>query len=55
MAASRLGIGYSTLKQWIYAGRVRTIETETGCAVALKKCGPTDWSRTLACASAITA
>jgi molybdopterin-binding protein len=29
-AASRLGIGYSTLKQWIYAGRVRTIETAGG-------------------------
>jgi excisionase family DNA binding protein len=30
VAASRLGIGYSTLKQWIYAGRVRTIETAGG-------------------------
>jgi len=30
MAAARLDIGYSTLKQWIYAGRVRTIETPGG-------------------------
>ena len=29
-AASRLGIGYSTLKQWIYQGRVRTSRTEGG-------------------------
>src|SRR2546421_591404 len=26
-AAARLGIGYSTLKQWIYQGRVRTPPT----------------------------
>lgn len=30
MAPSRLGIGCSTLKQWTYAGRVRTIETAGG-------------------------
>jgi molybdopterin-binding protein len=29
-AAERLGIGYSTLKQWIYQGRVRTTRTEGG-------------------------
>ena len=29
-AAARLGIGYSTLKQWIYQGRVRTTKTEGG-------------------------
>jgi len=29
-AAGRLGIGYSTLKQWIYQGRVRTMLTEGG-------------------------
>jgi molybdopterin-binding protein len=29
-AASRLGIGYSTLKQWIFRGRVRTSQTEGG-------------------------
>ena len=29
-AASRLGIGYSTLKQWIFKGRVRTTQTEGG-------------------------
>ena len=29
-AASRLGIGYSTLKQWIYQGRVRTTQTAGG-------------------------
>jgi molybdopterin-binding protein len=29
-AASRLGIGYSTLKQWIYQGRVRTRTTSGG-------------------------
>jgi molybdopterin-binding protein len=29
-AAERLGIGYSTLKQWIYQGRVRTSVTSGG-------------------------
>ena len=29
-AASRLGIGYSTLKRWIHAGAVRTTRTEGG-------------------------
>jgi molybdopterin-binding protein len=29
-AAERLGIGYSTLKQWIYLGRVRTTQTDGG-------------------------
>jgi molybdopterin-binding protein len=29
-AAHRLGIGYSTLKQWIYAGKVRTTTTAGG-------------------------
>lgn len=29
-AASRLGVGYSTLKQWIYQGRVRTRTTTGG-------------------------
>jgi molybdopterin-binding protein len=29
-AADRLGIGYSTLKQWIYRGKVRTTTTEGG-------------------------
>jgi molybdopterin-binding protein len=29
-AATRLGIGYSTLKQWIYQGRVRTRVTSGG-------------------------
>ena len=29
-AASRLGVGYSTLKQWIYQGRVRTTHTAGG-------------------------
>jgi molybdopterin-binding protein len=29
-AARRLGIGYSTLKQWIYQGRVRTKTTSGG-------------------------
>jgi molybdopterin-binding protein len=29
-AAQRLGIGYSTLKQWIYQGRVRTTQTAGG-------------------------
>jgi molybdopterin-binding protein len=29
-AAARLGIGYSTLKQWIYQGRVRTTQTAGG-------------------------
>ena len=28
--ADRLGIGYSTLKQWIYKGSVRTVRTEGG-------------------------
>lgn len=28
--ADRLGIGYSTLKQWIYQGRVRTTQTAGG-------------------------
>ena len=28
--ANRLGIGYSTLKQWIYKGNVRTVRTEGG-------------------------
>jgi molybdopterin-binding protein len=28
--ASRLGVGYSTLKQWIYQGRVRTRTTSGG-------------------------
>ncbi len=28
--AERLGIGYSTLKQWIYQGRVRTTQTAGG-------------------------
>ena len=26
-AAKRLGVGYSTLKQWIYSGKVRTTTT----------------------------
>ena len=30
VAAGRLGVGYSTLKQWIYQGRVRTVQTEGG-------------------------
>ena len=30
VAAARLGIGYSTLKQWIYQGRVRTTQTAGG-------------------------
>jgi molybdopterin-binding protein len=30
VAASRLGVGYSTLKQWIYQGKVRTTQTEGG-------------------------
>ena len=30
VAADRLGIGYSTLKQWIYQGRVRTTRTAGG-------------------------
>lgn len=30
IAADRLGIGYSTLKQWIYQGRVRTTQTAGG-------------------------
>src|SRR5689334_15526774 len=29
-AAARLGVGYSTLKQWIYQGRVRTRLTSGG-------------------------
>ena len=29
-AAERLGVGYSTLKQWIYQGRVRTRTTSGG-------------------------
>jgi molybdopterin-binding protein len=29
-AAHRLGVGYSTLKQWIYTGRVRTTTTAGG-------------------------
>src|SRR6476660_3275428 len=29
-AAFRLGVGYSTLKQWIYQGRVRTTHTAGG-------------------------
>lgn len=29
-AATRLGVGYSTLKQWIYHGRVRTTQTAGG-------------------------
>ena len=29
-AAGRLGIGYSTLKQWIYDGAVRTTRTTGG-------------------------
>jgi len=29
-AASRLGVGYSTLKQWIYQGSVRTTRTRGG-------------------------
>ena len=30
VAAERLGVGYSTLKQWIYQGRVRTTQTAGG-------------------------
>jgi molybdopterin-binding protein len=29
-AAARLGIGYSTLKQWIYEGRIRSTQTAGG-------------------------
>src|SRR6185295_19803149 len=29
-AAQRLGVGYSTLKQWIYGGTVRTTTTAGG-------------------------
>jgi molybdopterin-binding protein len=29
-AAARLGVGYSTLKQWIFRGRVRTTQTDGG-------------------------
>ena len=29
-AAERLGVGYSTLKQWIYSGKIRTTTTAGG-------------------------
>jgi molybdopterin-binding protein len=29
-AAGRLGVGYSTLKRWVYTGHVRTTRTEGG-------------------------
>lgn len=29
-AAERMGVGYSTFKRWVHAGRVRTIRTEGG-------------------------
>ena len=29
-AAARLGVGYSTLKQWIYKGKIRSIRTPGG-------------------------
>jgi len=29
-ASARLGVAYSTLKQWIYKGSVRTVRTEGG-------------------------
>ena len=29
-AAERMGIGYSTLKQWIHQGKVRTTKTAGG-------------------------
>ena len=29
-AGERLGVSYSTLKQWIYKGNVRTTRTEGG-------------------------
>ena len=29
-AADRMGIGYSTLKQWIYQGKIRTTTTAGG-------------------------
>ena len=29
-AADRLGVGYSTLKQWIYKGSIRTVRTSGG-------------------------
>lgn len=29
-AAARLGVGYSTMKQWIYQGHVRTTQTPGG-------------------------
>jgi len=29
-AAERMGIGYSTLKQWIYQGKIRTTQTAGG-------------------------
>src|ERR1700721_1777644 len=30
LAADRMGIGYSTLKQWIHQGKIRTTQTEGG-------------------------
>src|SRR5437667_12691379 len=30
IAAERMGIGYSTLKQWIYQGKIRTTQTAGG-------------------------
>jgi molybdopterin-binding protein len=30
LAAARLGVGYSTLKQWIYQGAIRTTRTRGG-------------------------
>src|ERR1043165_9183828 len=30
LAATRMGIGYSTLKQWIYQGKIRTSQTAGG-------------------------
>jgi len=29
-AATQLGVGYSTMKQWIYSGKVRTTTTAGG-------------------------
>src|SRR5262245_23331401 len=29
-AAERMGVGYSTLKQWIYQGKIRTTQTAGG-------------------------
>ena len=29
-AATRLGVSYSTVKQWIHAGRIRTTQTPGG-------------------------